>query len=153
MRIARTALRTALIVAVFAILWPQLVALPFLRQNPFILESSILISRNMLAIQALCALAAGAAVIVLARANRPWRKLGLAVAACVVFSRVDIYELIFHPLQRPAFITASEVKLDGREKLLTINLKGHIRAYPVRSLSYHHIVNDVLEGVAVAATY
>ncbi len=150
---ARTALRTALIVAVFAILWPQLVALPFLRQNPLILESSILISRNMLAIESLCALVAAVAVIILARANRPWRKLGLAVVACVVLSRVDIYELIFHPLQRPAFITASEVKLDGRERLLTINLKGHIRAYPVRSLSYHHIVNDVLEGVAVAATY
>ena len=34
-----------------------------------------------------------------------------------------------------------------------ISVKGKVRAYPVRSLSYHHIVNDVLEGVAVAATY
>jgi hypothetical protein len=32
-------------------------------------------------------------------------------------------------------------------------MKNEARAYPVRSLSYHHIVNDVIGGVPIAATY
>ncbi len=27
------------------------------------------------------------------------------------------------------------------------------RAYPIRSISYHHVVNDRLGGVPIAATY
>ncbi len=153
MRIARQTLRTSLILAFAAVAFPQLVGLPFLAQNPTILQAALFVSRNLLLIEALCAVAAAIAAIILARHNQPWRKLALGVAACVLFSRVDIYELLFHPLQQPNFITAAETRLDAREKLLAITLKGHIRAYPVRSLSYHHIVNDVLEGVAVAATY
>ena len=27
------------------------------------------------------------------------------------------------------------------------------RAYPIRSLSYHHVLNDMLDGVPIVATY
>ena len=153
MRIARRTLRTALLVAFIAFAFPQLVGLPFLSQNPVILQAALMVSRNLLFIELACAIVATVAGIILGRANQPWRKLAFGVAACVLLSRLDIYELLFHPLQTPAFISAADTKLDAREKVLAVSIKGHIRAYPVRSLSYHHRVNDVLEGVAVAATY
>ena len=70
-----------------------------------------------------------------------------------ILSRVNVYELMFHPVDRPTFSPASEAKLDGREEVIAVQLSGAARAYPIRSMSYHHIVNDVLGGLPVVATY
>jgi len=64
-------------------------------------------------------------------------------------SRVNIYERMFHPVGRPEFISIAEAKLDGEEKVIAVG--G--RAYPVRNISYHHVVNDVVGGVPIVATY
>ena len=108
MRIARRTLRTALLVAFIAFAFPQLVGLPFLSQNPVILQAALMVSRNLLFIELACAIVATVAGIILGRANQPWRKLAFGVAACVLLSRLDIYELLFHPLQTPAFISAAD---------------------------------------------
>ena len=78
-----------------------------------------------------------------------------AVAVCGVawLSRVNIYELMFHPNMQPAFSPVSVSKLDGAEKVIAVNLGGVARAYPIRIISYHHIINDVLGGIPIAATY
>ncbi len=74
------------------------------------------------------------------------------VILCAAFSRVNIYELLFHPV-RPAFDTVAQSQVEGDDKVIAISVGGAARAYPVRSISYHHIVNDVLDGVPVVATY
>ena len=78
-----------------------------------------------------------------------------AVLAVVlaVLARVNVYELMFHPLNHPSFTAASEVKLDGAEKVVAVRVGGEARAYPIRSMSYHHVVNDVVGGAAIVATY
>jgi hypothetical protein len=87
------------------------------------------------------------------------------VFVCAALSRVNIFEVMFHPAGAPSFQPARETRLDGDEKVLALNLsssKGGSRssdnrAYPVRSISCHHIVNDVVKGVAgevpIAVTY
>jgi hypothetical protein len=60
---------------------------------------------------------------------------------------------MFHPVDRPAFVDATASKLDGTGKVLAIRIGDEARAYPIRSISYHHIVNDRLGGVPIAATY
>jgi len=152
MRIAQNVLRTAFFAAVFAVAWPQLVALPLFRQNPLVLQSAIAVARNAWPIEMACAVAALVALFALGFARRHVLTAA-GVILCAGLARVDIFTLIFHPLDRPTFATAAETTLDAREKLLAVSLRGQVRGYPVRSLSYHHIVNDVLEGVAVAATY
>ncbi len=87
-----------------------------------------------------------------------WRRVLASISALLVvlfgiLSRVNIYELMFHPLDRPTFSPASKARLDGREELIAVQLSGAARAYPVRSMSYHHIVNDVVGGLPVVATY
>jgi hypothetical protein len=37
--------------------------------------------------------------------------------------------------------------------VMSVSIGGETHAYPIRALGYHHIVNDVVGGVAVAATY
>jgi hypothetical protein len=47
----------------------------------------------------------------------------------------------------------SEAKLDGDEQVIAVKIGDAARAYPIRSMSYHHVVNDTLGGVPLAATY
>jgi hypothetical protein len=77
----------------------------------------------------------------------------LLVGSVAWLSRINIYELMFHPDDHPSFSAASVSKLDGEEKVIAVNIGGMARAYPIRSMSYHHIVNDTVGGVAIAATY
>src|ERR1039457_7055936 len=80
------------------------------------------------------------------------------VGACFVFAiaalaRVNVYELMFHPDDRPSFAAASRMKLDKDEKVIAVKIGGAARAYPIRNISYHHVINDVLGKVAIVATY
>ncbi|MCA0871963.1 DUF3179 domain-containing protein [Seohaeicola saemankumensis] len=58
-------------------------------------------------------------------------------------------------LSDPGFITAGdETRLDPREPVITLERDGETaRAYPVRYLMWHEIVNDVVGGVPVAVTF
>ncbi|MCC5984277.1 MAG: DUF3179 domain-containing protein [Rhodobacteraceae bacterium] len=55
----------------------------------------------------------------------------------------------------PEFIpVAQETRLDDREPVLTYEHEGEAaRAYPVRYLMWHEIVNDVVGGVPIAVTF
>jgi Protein of unknown function (DUF3179) len=68
-------------------------------------------------------------------------------------ARVNVYELMFHPVIHASFTAAPEVKLDGAEKVITVRIGGRARAYPIRAMSYHHLLNDIVGGVAIVATY
>jgi hypothetical protein len=57
-------------------------------------------------------------------------------------------------IDSPRFERATDVDwLDEREPVLALELDGETRAYPVRILVWHEIVNDTLDGVPVAVTY
>jgi hypothetical protein len=75
------------------------------------------------------------------------------VCALAALARVNVYELMFHPDDHPAFAAASEAKLDKDDKLIVVNVRGSARAYPIRTMGYHHVINDVVGGTALAATY
>jgi hypothetical protein len=77
----------------------------------------------------------------------------MCVCALAALSRVNVYELMFHPLGSPAFESAGESRLDKDEKVIAIEVNGAARAYPIRGMSYHHIVNDMVGGVPIVATY
>ncbi len=77
----------------------------------------------------------------------------IAVAAVAVLSRVNIYEIMFHPFDRPSFSTADQMQLDADEKVIAVNIGHEARAYPIRIISYHHVINDEVDGVPIVATY
>jgi hypothetical protein len=54
---------------------------------------------------------------------------------------------------RPTVVSAADSALDKDEKLIAVQVNGVARAYPIRSISYHHIVNDEVGGVPLVATY
>ncbi|MCL6283903.1 DUF3179 domain-containing protein [Ruegeria sp. 2012CJ41-6] len=55
----------------------------------------------------------------------------------------------------PTFLRASdETRLGGREPVITVEIDGaEPRAYPIRYLIWHEIVNDSIGGIPVAVTY
>ncbi len=55
----------------------------------------------------------------------------------------------------PSFINVSEeTRLDDREPVIALELDGTTpRAYPIRYLTWHEIVNDVIDGQAVTVTF
>jgi hypothetical protein len=74
-------------------------------------------------------------------------------AAGAVLTHVNIFEKMFHPYDSPAFGSADEVKVDPDDKVLAVRIDQEARAYPIRTMGYHHIVNDTLEGVPIAVSY
>ena len=77
-----------------------------------------------------------------------------ALAGCAWMARQNHFEWMFHPLPRLAFIEAGEAKHVADEDLvLGVVSGGEGRAYPVRALAYHHVVNDEIGGEPIVATY
>lgn len=57
-------------------------------------------------------------------------------------------------LDMPRFVAARDATyLRDKDRVLGASLNGASRAYPIRILNYHEIVNDVIEGEAVVITY
>ena len=60
----------------------------------------------------------------------------------------------FVPLDDPTFLAAHETEYFGDEELvLGVEFAGEARAYPVRMLRYHHVVNDTIRGEPLLVTY
>ena len=58
------------------------------------------------------------------------------------------------PIDAPTFEVASDVDwLDAGEPVLSLTVDGETKGYPIRVMTWHEIVNDVVGGVPVAVTY
>jgi hypothetical protein len=153
-------LLACLAVSLVSVAYPMYVIRPFRAQGARELMAALAVSRFGRVLTVVSALAAVAAAIAYwrGRASRP-RRMWVAAGAmlvCVlaVLARLNPYELLlFHPLEHPEFTAAADAKLDADDKLIVVKIRGSARAYPIREMGYHHVVNDVVGGTALAATY
>jgi hypothetical protein len=148
-----------LALSLFCVIYPVFVIWPFRAQRPGELAAALMVLRFGPAATVISGAAAIVAVIFYWRTQpKRWRRV-LPVAATVFtcalawLARVNIYELMFHPDARPTFRAAAQVKLDNNEKVIAVKIGDAARAYPIRNVSYHHVINDVLNKVAIVATY
>ena len=80
--------------------------------------------------------------------------LGVILAgASAAMAHLNYFEWMFHHLRTPGFQDARSSKLDASEMVLAVHLGEDSRAYPIREMAYHHVVNDVVGGVPIAVTY
>ena len=56
-------------------------------------------------------------------------------------------------IDRPKFLPASQAALSDGDRILGLALDGAARAYPVRILNWHEVVNDRVGDRAVTVTY
>lgn len=146
----------AICVACVAI--PMFVIRPFRPQDARALETALAVRH------AAPWLAGACVVILLLLVIQTWKtmRLGSRVAlvglllvatACAAFTHINIFEKMFHPYGTLSFTSAPEAKVDPDDKVLAVTLGQDARAYPIRTMGYHHIVNDIVNGAPIAVTY
>lgn len=73
---------------------------------------------------------------------------------CVWFARQNHFEWMFNPLANSAYAKASEASFVADDDMvLAVKINDEAVAYPVRQMAYHHIVQDVVGGTPITATY
>jgi hypothetical protein len=142
----------------FLRIYPLTIVQPFLRQFPEALLRALLVFRIAPALSAGLAAAALMVTILTWRKLRVGSRIGagllvLLTCAAAVLVRINVFELMFHPAGAPAFLTNAQAKLDPDDMLITVVVNGDARAYPIREMAYHHVVNDFAGGVAILPNY
>lgn len=130
---------------------PLLIIQPFKPQQQDQLLFALALKRWSPFIAVLCILAS----LTLSRRLRRWPAYvaSILTIAFAAISFINVFEIMFHPIDQPVYGKASEAKVEVDDMLLTVKLGGQSRAYPVRTLAYHHLVNDKVNGVPIVATY
>jgi hypothetical protein len=160
----RTSAYSALLIAAFSIAllcfaYPLYVIRPFRRQGPRELALALQVIQVQPLVEILCAAAAIVALLLYWPSQTRRRRRIFAAAgtllACTfaALSRVNVYELMFHPDSNPVFVSARRAKIDPDDKVLAVKIGGSARAYPIRRIAYHHIINDTVGGEPIVATY
>lgn len=147
----------AVLVAAATVVTPYWVMRPFRPQGPRELEVALTVLRFA---PWLITAALGLAVWMVARAWRGgWlRRSGttlalLVVVAAAAASRVNLFEKMFAPLPGPTFAAARGAPLPAEDVVMAVRVGEAARAYPVRIMAYHHVLNDEVGGVPLVVTY
>ncbi|MBO0719924.1 MAG: DUF3179 domain-containing protein [Blastocatellia bacterium] len=147
----------ALTVALVAI--PVFVIMPFKAQTQAGLSWSFRLRRLSTWATAIATLAALALSLKLWRDARWWSRLALPVLLATLlavswFSRQNYFEWIFNPLPSPAYARVGEAGfIADNEMVLAVDLGGDAVAFPVQQMAYHHVVNVIVGGKPITATY
>ena len=152
------ALTTFALVGFAAFMFPAFIIRPFRSQHPRTLLWAMAIRQRAPFISLLCAVVCFLLIAVLWQSSNKWRKVVLSLAAFIVtfsavMSRLNYFEWMFHPVESAKFDAESSSKLAADEMILAVRYVRDARAYPIREMAYHHILNDVVGGVPIAVTY
>jgi hypothetical protein len=139
-------------------LYPIYVIRPFREQTPAALDRALWVLLHDKPILSVLALAISALALLL------WQRAGwisrLILAPSIAFvmlgavsAWINPYEHMFHPFGEPHFIVAQQASLEANDMVIAVTLGGESRAYPIREMGYHHIVNDRLHGLPIVVTY
>lgn len=81
------------------------------------------------------------------------RSRRLSVGELVLATEVDAIPAIFAQDDLFVDVAAGDLEWESNEPVVGLEINGDARAYPVRLLSLHEIVNDVVGGEPVAITW
>jgi hypothetical protein len=132
---------------------------PFRHQGAGELAIALLVKQIGPWLSAVCAALSVILAVHFRKSLQRWPLRATAIGAVLVavagsaLTHVNVYELMFHPVERAAFEPAQHAKIDGDDMVIAVNVQGEARAYPIREMAYHHIVNDVVAGQPIVSTY
>jgi hypothetical protein len=138
---------------------PMYVIRPFRPQDSSQLAFALTVRGLAPSISAVCA------VVVLLISIWAWRRtsgyllrIAFATFSAVVvtgacLTHVNIFEVMFHPYDMPAFGDIASAQLQANDKVLAVRIGTEAHAYPILAMGYHHIVNDTIDQVPIAVTY
>jgi hypothetical protein len=138
--------------------YPIYVIRPFHEQTPAALDRALWVLLHDRLLLLTFALAITALSLLL------WRRAGwvsrlflapsiLFVILAAVSAWINPYEHMFHPLGEPSYIVAQQASVGTSDMVIAVTRGGESRAYPIREMGYHHLVNDRLHGLPIVVTY
>ena len=78
----------------------------------------------------------------------------LVIGFSIWFARQNHFLWMFNPLPNSAYAKVSEVDfVKDDEMVMAVEINGESVAYPVLQMAYHHVVQDVVGGKPITATY
>lgn len=155
----QTVLLIALVMAaIAAVYYPIHVIRPFRAQDAGELQAALMVARWSPWLTLLFALVGAVLTFSMWRGRGLLRKVGASVAMLLLVlsaagARVNVYEMMFNPVSSAHFIPAAEAKYEPNDMVMAVHVNGETRAYPVRAMGYHHVLNDVVAGEPLLATY
>jgi hypothetical protein len=139
---------------------PMVLIRPFGSQTPGGLAVSYAMRARGAPLTLLLLLLGIAAAVPLWPRLKSWKgriPAGLAVAllaAGAFLGRSNYFEWMFRPLPHPGFVDIAQAKdVADDDMVLGVQVASEAHAYPVRAMAYHHVVNDVIAGEPIVATY
>lgn len=153
-------LLTVSAIGIGVIAFPTFYVMPFKTQQAHAFEWALRARTVAPAVTiAAAVVAAGLAAVLAMRTRRWWLKpLPVLVAALVAagawFARQNHFEWMFAPQSVVAHVAAEKASFVTRDDLvMAVAIGDEAVAYPIRQVAYHHVVNDVVGGEPIAATY
>lgn len=149
----------SLAVSFVCLAYPMYVIRPFRRQGTRELAAALALLQIRPLVMGVCVILALAALAWYWRAQPQRSRRILAavgtflVCTFAVLAHVNVFELMFHPDEQPAFSAPQQAGIDPDDKVMAVTIGGEAHAYPIRSIAYHHVINDVVGGVPIVATY
>ena len=159
----RTAWITLLVIALLAlaiVILPAWIVQPFRPQSQRGLEVSYEM-RRWSPLVTVIALASGLVLVLWLwrRSRRWWVKLFLLIVLIPLFgstwfARQNHFEWMFNPLANAAYAKTNDAGfVVDADVVIAVENNGEAVAYPVRLMAYHHLVQDVVGGTPIVATY
>ena len=138
--------------------FPALIIRPFKYQSSSGLMSAIYVKQIAPAVSLILAVGVLLMAIKLWRESRWLARIGLALAvtltvAAAVMVRLNYFEWMFQPIRTAGFSSAGDIKLADSEMVMAVRIGDDARAYPIRQMAYHHVLNDKVGGEPIVVTY
>ena len=157
--LARFGILACSLVSFACFVFPIYVIRPYRHQGARELAVALFAHQVGPTLSALCAAIAFAILIFTWKRKSGWgKRLGLIALLMIALggaflSRVNVYEQMFHHLDTPQFETSAIARVDKDDMVLTVQINGESRAYPIREMAYHHVVNDTVGQLPIVSTY
>ena len=138
--------------------YPMYVIRPFREQRPAALERALWVLLHDKPLSLILGFFIAALALLLWRRAGWMAKLLLASSVGVAIlaaasTWINPFEHMFHPFGEPKYVAANLAAIDPNDMVIAVTLGGESRAYPIREMGYHHIVNDRLHGLPMVVTY
>ncbi len=154
------ALLLASLAALALAVYPIYIIRPFREQKPADLQRALWVLLHDKAILV------GLFVLITMLALLVWRRAGWVARLLLLTPAMGIaliaagaawfnpYEqMLFHPIGEPHYVTIQQAGIDPKDMVIVVTLGGESRAYPIREMGYHHVVNDRLHQLPIVVTY
>ena len=150
----------ASLVALAFSLYPMYVIWPFREQKPAALERALWVQLHGKAIL-FASLVLIAILVLLVWRRAGWVARFLLLTPAMVVSLIaagapwfnPFEQMMFHAYGEPRYVAIQQAGIDAKDMVIVVTVNGESRAYPIREMGYHHVVNDRLHQLPIVVTY